>query len=132
MLGLVGNAFAFQPKFEVEYTNYAWGYVNQGCLIDHEGNVYKYAYGQASDGKGIVPSGKMSEADLKFADSLVEKIHGAKYSEQISASNSGTKVWTAYSHYGGAVKLQAQGDYEGKNEAPETEDLLKLINGLCQ
>jgi len=131
MLGLVGNVFAFQPKYEVEYTNYAWGYDNRGCLIDVEGNVYKFAYGHSSDGKGLVPAGKMSEADLKFADELTDKVIVGTYNEKAVAADAGNTIWSAYTRYGQQVKLQGQGDFEGKNSAPETDDLLKLINGVC-
>lgn len=131
LLGLTANAFGLQPKLQIDYTNHAWGYDNRGCLIDIEGNVYKYGYGHSSNGKGIVPSGKMSTADLKFADELIEKISQGKFTQGIAAADAGTTLWTATSEYGGLVKLKSSGDYEGKNSAPETDTLLTLVNGLC-
>lgn len=131
MLGIAGNVFAFQPLFEIDYSNQAWGYDNRGCFVDREGNVYKYGYGHSSDGKGIVPAGKMSEADLKFANELTEKARNGKYTTQHAAFDAGITSWTAYTLYGEKVPLKATGDEEGKNDAPEAAELVKLLNGLC-
>lgn len=125
------NVFAFQPKFEVEYVNYAWGYDNRGCLVDQEGNVFKYGYGHSSDGKGLVPAGKMSDADLKFADELTEKALLGKFTEHVVAADAGSTLWSARTRYGQEVKLQSKGDFEGTNSAPEAAELVKLLNGLC-
>ena len=126
------NVFAFQPKFEVEYTNYAWGYDNSGCLVDQEGNVYKYGYGHHSNGKGLEASGKMSDADLKFASELAEKALAGKFTEKLVGADGGSTLWSAYTRYGQQVKLQLRGDARGENSAPEAKELVKLLNGVCQ
>jgi len=132
LLGMAGNVFAFQPRFQVDYANFAWGYDNKGCLIDYEGNIYKYAYGHSSDGKGLVPAGKMSDADLKFADELADKAAGGVFKETVAAADMGITMWSAHTNYGSMIKLQSKGDYQGKNSAKETDTLITLIDGYCQ
>lgn len=132
LLGIAGNVFALQPRLEIEYVNHAWGFDTKGCLVDYEGNVYQYGYGHSSNGKGLVPAGKMSEPDLKFASELAEKVlsHG-RYEEKLVGADGGTMTWTAFTQYGAPVKLQARGDARGENTSPEAKELVKLMNGVC-
>ncbi len=131
VLVAASNVFAFQPQFEVEYVNHAWGFDNNGCLIDREGNVFKYSYGHSSNGKGLVPAGKMSDGELKLANELAEKALHGKFTENVVAADAGSTLWSARSQYGGEIKLLLKGDYEGSNSAPEAAELVKLLNGLC-
>lgn len=134
MAGLVASvgAFAFQPQFQIDYTNHAWGYDNKGCLVDSEGNVYKYAYGHSSDGKGLVAAGKMSDADLKFALELTDKIASSgSFTQRNAAFDAGSTTWEATGQFGQHVTLKRTGDFEGKHSSELTDTLVTLLNGVC-
>lgn len=131
MFAIVGNVFALQPRFEVEYVNHAWGYDNRGCLIDFEGNIYQYAYGHSTTGKGIQKIGTVSATELQKADALAEKAMAGTYREEHAAFDAGTTLWTAVPQFGRLVKLQADGDVKGTNSAPEAQELVSWLNGVC-
>ena len=132
VLIVAGNVFAFEPRFQVDYSNFAWGYDNKGCLIDREGNVYAYSYGHSSDGKGIVNIGKVSASDFARADKLAQDAQKGKFTQTTVGADGGTTVWTATTQFGQEVKLKSQGDFGGSNSSPAAAELVSFIDGACK
>ena len=128
---VAGNIFAMEPLFQVEYTNYAWGYDNRGCMIDREGNIYSYGYGHSSNGKGIVNIGKVSQSKLTHANKLAEKAQLGKFTTTIVGADGGSTLWSATTEYGHLVELQLSGDSVGTNTSPEASELVAFLDGVC-
>lgn len=50
--------------FDIQYINYAWGYVNKGYLIMEDGDVYRYRLIDSEDPKNGLLNYKHQNSDL--------------------------------------------------------------------
>jgi len=145
--------------FEVYYINYAWGYTNQGILIDSLGNVYNYDLNesQINDWKSAGEDGYISKADMNknFAlcndivhqistDSLqyyVNKIDGAaggKLSVPVAVmADAGIKQYIAYIYDKKKtsykkILLSQWGDMQCTNSSSEASELSAWLKKMEQ
>jgi len=142
--------------FEKHYVNYAWGYQNNGYLIDSLGNVLTFdiskdtAKWNEPDKDGYISTAKMNE-NLARCKSFVGIIHPDSlnyYSGKIwGASNgsisapvnqmadAGSIVYSAYiydikSNVYKKVMLKTWGDWMIINNAPEAESIFEWMQRI--
>ena len=113
---------------EKNYTNFAWGYQNQGCFADENGFVYTYNVAQKDP--ITLTKRTLSEKEIELASKLLQEAElGELVPKQVGA-DAGATLWSGV-FYGKTVRLKLEGDYEGLNSSPATAELVKLIDGIC-
>lgn len=126
-LGLSNIALAVPVLFERNYTNHAWGYVNEGCFVDESGFVYTY---DVNSGKAMEEIARVSREELELGRELLMKASQGQFTRKIVAADAGSLLYSG-KLWGKTIKLGESGDYYGVNDAPEAKKLLELIKGWC-
>jgi len=136
--------------FEVHYINYAWGYTNQGILIDSLGNVYDYdlTLAQKDGWKSADEDGYISRTDMNknfaFCDRIVHQVsmdslqnfvykideaaHGTVSEPVAVMADAGIKQYIAYIYDKKKdrykkILLSQWGDMQCTNSSPEALEL---------
>lgn len=121
------QAHALNFAFERNYTNYSWGYFNEGCAIDENRNVYIYDFGH---GHPMELIGHMSQGAYNKAIMLMSRVARSPYESQVVAADAGSTIW-AGSIDGQQIKIREGGNIRGSRMAPETNKLIELIEAFC-
>lgn len=129
--------------FRYEYRNYARRFQQEGWYIDEQGRVYKYSYERIPDPQSanrfklvfkVAPTliAQIKPEILAEKRKLLKAVEKGKYTERQAANDAGTGTVSAF--FADAqtgeyreVKLLTRGDYEGSNNAPEAEALVKWL-----
>lgn len=121
-------ASAMPVLLERNYTNYAWGYQNYGCMVDEAGFVYQYDLRSGEPMKSI---GQATEQQIESAIDMLKRARVGVFALKRKAFDAGATLWSGQ-FYGQTVKIKQTGDYEGLNTAAETLALVNLIDQLCE
>lgn len=142
--------------FEQHYTNYAWGYQNNGYLIDSLGNVRAFDVSRDTtkwnepDKDGYISAAKMNE-NLALCKSIVGKVNQdtlTHYSDKIweasygkisksvsQMADAGSIVYSAFIYEAKTnrykkIMLKTWGDWMVDNSAPEAISIYKWMQRL--
>jgi len=141
--------------FEVEYENFAWGYVHRGIYINNKGEVYKYDYDSSSgiwrrndDGlyteSELIKKYRPNNEFLKKLDvnrvsqmrDLIPEAMQAGYSDTVSVgADIGAVNYICYSYDKSAHKyfeiiLAQEGDWKFKKESAAADTLINWLKKI--
>ncbi len=134
--------------FRYEYSNNARIFQQQGWYMDKKGGVYKYSYERIFDSRDshkmkfhlkfkVRPTliAQVSPDVLAEKVTLIKKITSGTYTEKRAANDAGTGTVSLFSADAATgeyreIKLVTHGDYEGKNNSTETEELLEWLDSV--
>jgi hypothetical protein len=141
--------------FQVEYTNYAWGYSHSGIFIDSSGNVGYFSY--PKNWHSIDTSGYISESEMNNNISQIDTIYltvdknillknfnlvqyaaegeiskpsssGADMGETVYSSFLYDQVSKKYKH----VLINQFGDWSRINKSPQATQILQWLSSTYQ
>jgi hypothetical protein len=137
--------------FQVEYTNYAWGYSHHGIIIDSAGNVRRFNFPE--NWKYPDDSGYLSEADMNEnfdqlgnvtftvdRDTLLNYFNMTRGASEGKLSDpynhmadAGVAVYTGYFYYASEKKykqvlIKQWGDWAIDNNSKEAESLYRWLS----
>jgi len=141
--------------FQVEYTNYAWGYSHSGIFIDSSGNVGYFSY--PKNWHSIDTSGYISESEMNNNISQIDTIYltveknillrnfnlvqnaadgeiskpsssGADMGETVYSSFLYDQVSKKYKH----ILINQFGDWSRINKSPEANQILQWLSSTYQ
>ncbi len=140
---------------ERSYTNFAWGYQHQGIYVDHQGNLYRYAYHtgdrpwspQRTDapteqelaekyGHGRELIKRIDQQELLRLSSLLEPASRGPYSRRVQrGADQGAIVSQCYVFDAATgrykeIELQVAGDWRYGNLAPSAQELMRWLESL--
>ncbi|WP_157637764.1 hypothetical protein [Flexithrix dorotheae] len=140
--------------FQYSHVNHAWGYINKGWLIDHEGNVLKYNVDNNANWhfseKGFLSNTEMienlshaelteirvSEEELQEMFSLIEEAKKGEISEAKNiGADMGAIVFSGYDFSADSNKyeqvfLSQSGDFERENKHKKAQKLVKWLKEI--
>lgn len=139
--------------FEYHYINHAWGFIDNGWMIDREGNIRGYDHPE--DYRWPDSTGYLSSEDLQNnlarTDTLLQNVRAKElklYTRLISGAaegnlseykrrgaDMGSSVLSCYAfdHNAGSYKhvlLSLAGDQEQVNQSAEAEELVEWLKGF--
>ncbi len=140
---------------ERSYTNFAWGYQNNGIYVDAEGNLYSYSYQRSdkpwSPKQGEAPTAEELEDKYSHGKKLIRKIEPQEWQAKLkllasasqgklskrkqSGADMGSNVCRCYMFDEAKsrfkeVELRVQGDWSYENLAPSAKDLADWLEAL--
>jgi hypothetical protein len=128
VLCVSGFAHAFPLVFEESYENNAWGYQNQGCVIDEARYVYRYNVAKEEPMQNI---GRLTKEEFETGTALLEKAAKGQYTTRRAAADAGIHKLSGML-WGKHVSLRQDGDVDGTNSAPEAAQLADMIEQWCK
>lgn len=129
------KAQALPIAFERNYTNYAWGYQNHGCLIDQKRFVYTYNEAQ---NEPFLLVGRMSAEAFAQARALLIEVSKSEYAVKPYAVDAGVTIWRGNLEDGldksqghVLIPIKMLGNNIGERATPRAEELVQLIEKWC-
>lgn len=139
--------------FEYRYINHAWGYAENGWLIDSEGNMRSFSLPEnfrIPDSTGYISQedldynlsqctsiiGNVEEEDLDYYSGLISGASDGKIGEPENiAADAGSAVLACYKYDPDKdmyqyISLAASGDWQQANNAPEAEILVEWLREI--
>lgn len=139
--------------FEYHYINHAWGYAENGWLIDSEGNMHSFEFPKdfrLPDSTGYISEedlhhnlsqctsiiGSVEQKDLEYYSGLISGAgEGEIGSPENIAADAGSAVLACYMYDRNKdiyqyVFLAASGDWQQANDASEAEILVEWLKDI--